>query len=147
MERQRPAQSGQSKRFGVTQAAPRRARRSDAGQDLVEMALILPLLMALLMGIIEFGVIIWRYNTVANAAREGARAGVVDECGDAAVQEGVGRLIVGLEPSPTVEHDDTDGVCTVTVDYAHSLITGGFLQGLGLPGSLDLSATSSMIIE
>ncbi|HHX44214.1 MAG TPA: hypothetical protein GX714_09555 [Chloroflexi bacterium] len=63
------------------------------GQDLVEMALLLPLLLALLFGIIEFEVVIWRYNTVSNAAREGAQAGIVTQCDDGAVQAGAARLI------------------------------------------------------
>lgn len=111
------------------------------------MALILPLLLALLFGIIEFGVIVFRYNTVSNAAREGARAGVVADCDAATVQAAAERLTTGLNPLPSVDSEAADGVCTVTVDYTHALITGGFLQTLGLPASFDLSATSSMIIE
>ncbi len=121
--------------------------RETYGQDLVEMALILPLLLALLFGIVEFGVAVWRYNTVANAAREGARAGVVDECSADAVRDGVDRLIVGLEPPPSVDRDDAGGVCTVTVTYPHQLITGGFFQTFGVPATINLSATSAMIIE
>ena len=56
----------------------RRAARREAGQELVEFALILPLLLLLFLGIIEFGRAILAYNTIANAAREGARYGIVD---------------------------------------------------------------------
>ncbi len=52
-------------------------RDRDEGQDLVEFALLAPLLFLLLFGILEFGVAVWRYNTVSVAAREGARAAVV----------------------------------------------------------------------
>ena len=54
------------------------AARREAGQELVEFALILPLLLLLFLGIIEFGRAILAYNTIANAAREGARYGIVD---------------------------------------------------------------------
>jgi len=111
------------------------------------MALILPLLLALLLGIIEFGVVVWRYNTVANAAREGARAGVVSDCEAGTVQAAAERLTTGLKPLPSVDSEAADGVCTVTVDYTHALITGGFLQIFGLPTTISLSATSSMLIE
>ena len=49
------------------------ALRREAGQELVEFALILPLLLLLFLGIIEFGRAMLAYNTIANAARK-ARA-------------------------------------------------------------------------
>jgi len=126
----------------------RREQRRDAGQDLVEMALILPLLLALLLGIIEFGVAVWRYNTLANAAREGARAGVVHRCERPAIEAAIARLDVGLVPTPTVAitmtaEPDAD-LCTVAVYYTHALLTGSYL---GVGTSIPLTATSSMIIE
>ncbi|MFC1975648.1 TadE/TadG family type IV pilus assembly protein [Chloroflexota bacterium] len=51
-------------------------RIKQKGQSLVEFALILPLLLMLLLGIIEGGRIIWAYITVQNAAREAARYAV-----------------------------------------------------------------------
>jgi hypothetical protein len=51
--------------------------RREQGQDLVEFALILPVLALLLFGIMEFGIVIFSYNTIADAAREGARYGVI----------------------------------------------------------------------
>ncbi|MHB0875764.1 MAG: TadE family protein [Anaerolineae bacterium] len=48
-----------------------------AGQSLVEMALVLPLLLLLVFGIIEFGRVFNAYIIVTNAAREGARCGAV----------------------------------------------------------------------
>lgn len=47
------------------------------GQALVEMAIILPLLMLLVMGIFEFGRAMYIKNTLTHAARAGARAAVV----------------------------------------------------------------------
>ena len=44
------------------------------GQSLVELALTLPILVLLLMGLIELGLILYAHVQVANAAREGARA-------------------------------------------------------------------------
>ena len=51
--------------------------RDNKGQELVEYALTLPILLLLVLGIMEFGLAIFAYNTVANAAREGARVGAV----------------------------------------------------------------------
>jgi len=45
----------------------------DEGQNLVEFALLLPILMYILMGIMQFGLIFAAYLTMNNAVREGAR--------------------------------------------------------------------------
>ena len=47
--------------------------RGDEGQNLVEFALLLPILMYILMGIMQFGLIFAVYLTLNNAVREGAR--------------------------------------------------------------------------
>jgi Flp pilus assembly protein TadG len=46
---------------------------ADGGQNLVEFALLLPILMYILMGIMQFGLIFAVYLTLNNAVREGAR--------------------------------------------------------------------------
>lgn len=51
--------------------------REDGGQNIVEFALLLPLLMYILMGIIQFGFIFAAYLTLNNAIREGARWGSI----------------------------------------------------------------------
>jgi len=53
--------------------------RTLRGQSLVEFALILPILLILLMGILDFGRAIAAYNSVSNAARSAARVAVVDQ--------------------------------------------------------------------
>ena len=47
--------------------------RSEDGAELVEFALVLPMLLLVVLGIAEFGFIFQRYEVVTNAAREGAR--------------------------------------------------------------------------
>jgi Flp pilus assembly protein TadG len=47
--------------------------RVEDGQNIVEFALLLPILMWILMGIIQFGFIFAIYITLNNAVREGAR--------------------------------------------------------------------------
>jgi len=54
------------------------ARRSnERGQAVIELALTLPLLLIVVFGIIDFGFMFQRYEAVTNAAREGARLGVL----------------------------------------------------------------------
>jgi len=50
---------------------------TDRGQAVIELALTLPLLLVVVFGIIDFGFMFQRYEAVTNAAREGARLGVL----------------------------------------------------------------------
>src|SRR4051812_46748295 len=52
-------------------------RRRTRGQALVEFALILPVFLIMLMGVIDLGRAIWAQNSLAAAAREGARLAIV----------------------------------------------------------------------
>lgn len=52
-------------------------KRNEKGQGLVEFALVLPLLLLLLLGIIQFGIIFSSQIAITNAAREGARVAAV----------------------------------------------------------------------
>lgn len=55
-----------------------RAREAQSrGQSLVEFALVLPVLLVILLGVVDLGRAIYYYNTLSNLAREGARAGIV----------------------------------------------------------------------
>ena len=58
-----------------------RRMRSAQGQAVIEMALTLPLLLAIIFGIFDFGFMFQRYEVVTNAAREAARLGVLRESG------------------------------------------------------------------
>jgi len=51
--------------------------KNEKGQSLVEFAILLPVLLLLLMGILEFGLMLNSYLTINNSAREGARLGIV----------------------------------------------------------------------
>jgi Flp pilus assembly protein TadG len=62
----------------VIRSAPRTRRdRSQCGQSAVEIALLLPLLLLILFGIILAGFIFYAHIQVSNAVREGARAGSI----------------------------------------------------------------------
>jgi hypothetical protein len=51
--------------------------RSESGAAAVEFALLLPVLMLILFGIIEFGLALHQQAILTNASREGARLGIV----------------------------------------------------------------------
>ena len=52
--------------------------RGSRGQGLTEFALILPLLLVVIMGVIDFGRALFIYTSIFNAAREGVRYGAVE---------------------------------------------------------------------
>ena len=54
-----------------------RKGKYESGQAMVEFALILPIFIAILFGILEFGVYFSHSLSVTSAAREGAREGIV----------------------------------------------------------------------
>lgn len=54
-------------------------RRPTQGQALVEFALVLPVMLLVLFGAIDFGRAIYAYNTVAEGVRQGSRLAVVDQ--------------------------------------------------------------------
>ena len=56
-----------------------RLRTERRGQSLVEFALILPIFLLVLFGIIDLGRGVYAYNTIQNAAREAVRVAIVDQ--------------------------------------------------------------------
>jgi Flp pilus assembly protein TadG len=59
---------------------------SERGAELIEFALVVPLLLFIIMGIVDFGFMFQRYEVVTNAAREGARIAVLPGYVDADVE-------------------------------------------------------------
>jgi Flp pilus assembly protein TadG len=57
----------------------RKGRRRERGQGLVEFSLVFPVFILLLFGILDLGRAIYAYNTIADAAREGARVAIVNQ--------------------------------------------------------------------
>jgi hypothetical protein len=71
---------------------PARAR-SQAGAELVEFALVLPMMLLVFGGIVDFGLLLQRQQVVTNAAREGARLGVLPGYTQADVQARVTAFV------------------------------------------------------
>jgi Flp pilus assembly protein TadG len=60
-------------------AAMRTRRRGSAGQSLAEFALVLPVFILTLVALFDLGRAVFAYNTLTNAAREGARLAIVNQ--------------------------------------------------------------------
>jgi Flp pilus assembly protein TadG len=57
-------------------------RRRAKGQSLVEFALVFPIIILLIMAFMEIGRAVYAFNTIANAARQGARVAAVNQLAD-----------------------------------------------------------------
>jgi Flp pilus assembly pilin Flp len=106
------------------------ARRAEDGAAAVEFALLLPLLVLLLFGLIQFGLAFNTRIQATNAAREGARMAVVgiddwaDVGGGVAFWDAV-RQDAGLGDLDNCVLTTTDvvgGTLTVTFDYPLDLV-------------------------
>lgn len=67
--------------------------RSQAGAELVEFALVLPILLLVFGGIVDFGLLLQRQQVVTNAAREGARLAVLPGYSQADVEARVTQFV------------------------------------------------------
>lgn len=84
-------------------------RNSQRGQAIVEMALVMPLLVMLLFGIVEFGRVLNTYIVVTNLSREGARIGavggtdtaIIDFIKNSALKSGFDTSQISISPTPT----------------------------------------------
>ena len=122
--------------------------RRENGQALVEYALILPVLLLLLLGIIEFGVVVFSYDTIANAAREGARYGAVRPGDPGGIEAAARRLTSGLDQARLQVNSTTAGSgVRVEVIYPVKLITGAIIEAVGGNPTLELRAVATMQIE
>lgn len=59
-----------------------RSAGTTRGQSLVEFALIFPMIILLIAGFFEIGRAVFAFNTIANAARQGARVATVNQLAD-----------------------------------------------------------------
>lgn len=116
------------------------------GAALIEFAIILIILLMLVLGIIDFGLLLKDHLAISQVAREGARCAavggdVLDKVDDWATKLGLNTdpSVFGIEISPESDPEPGEHI-TVTVTYEHSTISGGFLP---LADTVQLS--SSMV--
>ena len=139
--------------------------RSERGQSLVELALVLPLLILLLAGVADLGRAFFSYIQITNAAREGARAAsrlscyrldttqqaayadrvrqaIQDEVDGAIVDPG--DLIIAVSPAispdPGYRCPNAGEKIVVTVSYPYITI----LSGASRIGNFTMSSTAAM---
>ena len=117
----------------------RRRLKCDRGSQLVEFALIFPLLLLVVMGVVDWGLMFQRYEVLTNAAREGARVAALPSYGETDVKNRVTQYLAGsavtsatttyLTPAPV----NVGGACITLrgakVSYDYSFIgLGGIIK-------------------
>jgi Flp pilus assembly protein TadG len=129
--------------------------KNQKGVAAVEFAIILPVLLLLVFGIIEFSLILYDKAVITNASREGARAGIVfrsPSLTDAQIASIVNAYGANLIPAATLVPEITPAVrksgdeLTVRVPYTYTfMVLPKFMTFSG--GKLDLSAVTVMRME
>ncbi|MEQ1897738.1 MAG: TadE/TadG family type IV pilus assembly protein [Vicinamibacterales bacterium] len=133
--------------------------RSAHGAELIEFIIVFPILMLLLAGIFDFGMLLRNYEVVTNAAREGARVAILDGYAAADVDARVNQYLqsaglagshsVAVATVPITTGAGTMTARSVTLNYFYQFVT---LSGIapffgGSFGSLPLRAVSVMRTE
>ncbi len=136
--------------------APRRQPARNAGMAMVELVIILPILLTLVFAIAEFGILFGHWQTISNAAREGARTAVVfrTNCVAANVEAEVRQRVKDYAAPLGILLADGEisvsGVCgpgntnsTVTVTHAYDFeVLPGFAPSVS--PTIDLVGNSVM---
>lgn len=104
----------------------RRGTAHSRGQAMAEFALVLPLFVLLLVGIVDGGRVVFSHNQLAEAAREGTRWGSVQGRSSTAatrddIEARVASLIEGV-PSVTVTATCERGGSTVASCHANDIL-------------------------
>jgi Flp pilus assembly protein TadG len=77
-------------------------RRAAGGQALVEFALVIPLFLLLIVGGVDLARGVFAYNSVTNAAREGARLAVVNQDTTMIAQRAMSQTAIAETAAPNV---------------------------------------------
>jgi Flp pilus assembly protein TadG len=105
-------------------------RTRERGAALVEFAILMPLLLLLILGIIEFGWLFGQFNDVRHGAREGARFAAVNGGTNAEIHQRVCSSMDGLSA----------GIDTLTVQLNPDA-DGDADTSIGEPASISVTAT------
>lgn len=127
-----------------------RAKRQ-AGQAVVELALVLPVVLVLLFGIMEAGRVIDAYLVVQNAAWVGARAGIDPGATDTSITSAAQAAAASVGSVTVAVSPDRDNLAegqtfTVDVTYTFTFVVPLIEQIVG-SGTIPVTGTSTMQTE
>lgn len=134
----------------------------DRGQNLVEFALVLPLLVLILFGAVDLGRVYFATITLTSAAREGARylsvypddvsnplgafygtrERVIREASNSGINISSGQITVSCTNTDD-EYDFCDGGSPASVTVSHSF---DLIMGWVLPSPITLTRSAEMVV-
>ena len=130
---------------------------NDRGVAAAEFALLLPVLLMILFGIIEFGMIMYGREVVTNASREGARAGIVQRMPPLTAEEIISVATnyltgTGINPGQvTIAVPASGGITgtpvTVTATYNYPWLIPYVPTLLGMPTPFPIAMSTTMLHE
>lgn len=121
----------------------RRLIKKDEGVSAVEFAIIMPILLLLVIGIIEFGWLLNGYITLLGGAREGARQAVLGK-NDLEIEAAVEDHTIDLVLSGDLNVDTTRGIPgeeTIVIVSGDLPLLIGFFNFLDDPLNITVTAT------
>jgi Flp pilus assembly protein TadG len=134
---------------------------SERGQSLVELAISIVILIYLLAGAVEFGIVFFQYVQLRDAAQEGALYGSMHPPADAAADTSAiqtraknasdSPIKLSTDPNVTVDVVVTDakycegGSLEVTVSYPHTVFMPFMSQFIGQTVNLEAVVTDTIL--
>ncbi|SHF22609.1 TadE/TadG family type IV pilus assembly protein [Caloramator proteoclasticus] len=121
------------------------------GQALIEFSILLPIILLIVMGISEFGIMLNSYLTIQNASREGARLGIMGADDNEIVQAvyssashiDTNKLNVTITPNDS--NRKSGETLRVRVEYEYDLLIPIIKNILG--NQVELTAETAMRVE
>ena len=135
--------------------AGRRRRSGEAGAEIIELALVFPLLLLVVLGVVDYGLLFQRFEALTNAAREGARVASLPGYAQVDIEDRVTSYLaagavpttasnpaITVTPTTIPNGAGTWPATTVSVSYNHNyLFIDSFIGWFG--GALSSSTLTA----
>lgn len=129
-------------------------KQNERGAAAAEFALLLPVLLTILFGIMEFGMIMYGREVVTNASREGARAGIIQVSPKPTSGQittiatnyltGTGIRLSDVTIAVAGAGGARPAMLTVTATYRYPWLIPYIPTVLGLPSPLPITMSTTM---
>lgn len=126
-------------------------KQKKKGQALLEFAILLPILLLIVMGISEFGIMLNSYLTIQSASREGARLGIMGADDNEIVQavynssSHIDTNKLNITITPNDSNRKSGQTLRVRVEYEYDLLIPIIKNILG--NQVELTAETAMRVE
>jgi len=123
--------------------ADRMNKEGERGAALVEFALVLPILLVILLGILDFGLYYYNDLQLTHVARDAARYLSVGKVDDASAAIADATLVSTTLGTPTLDAGTSGNEATVTLTAVYHCLTP-LPQIVGIDQDIDINASAVM---